>query len=85
MLCVMCGWVFSCVRAKDRFDAFDKADEDEDGMISVLEFQEHYRATKGREPTFREWIQFHAADYDDDGFVSRNDVLVHDMEGGVLR
>lgn len=85
MLCMMGGWIFSCVRAKERFEEFDKADQDEDGMISVSEFQEHYCATKGREPTFREWVQFHAADYDDDGFVSRNDVLVHDTEERFLR
>ena len=51
MLCMMDGWIFSCVRAKERFEEFDKADQDEDGMISVSEFQEHYCATKGREPT----------------------------------
>lgn len=70
----------SCVRSRDRFEVFDKIDVDQDGAISIAQYAEFIVRTKGRVPTAREWAQFHFVDYDNDGWITRNDVLAYDTE-----
>lgn len=84
MYCSCFGWIFSCTRLVDERQRFDEADENKDGVVSIDEFRQYYRTTRGRDPCFREWVQFHAADFDNDGMLSIHDVMAHNATSKLM-
>lgn len=82
MKCLCFGYIFSC--RKMYVQNFESVDIDHDGRISMSEFQGHFMKQFGRPPTNDEWMQFHQADKNNDGFVSKYDIDIFNKNKTVL-
>ena len=82
MRCTCFGYIFSF--RKTYVKDFNKVDTDHDGRISMSEFQGHFMREFGRPPSNEEWFQFHQADKNNDGFVSKYDIDIFNTDKSVL-
>ena len=55
---------------KKQIKDFSKLDVNKDRRISLNEFNDYYFAKKGHGPSNDEWMKFHFADKENDGFIT---------------
>jgi Ca2+-binding EF-hand superfamily protein len=82
MFCTCFGWFFSCVRPRN--PDFEDADIDHDGRLSLNEFHAYYVRKYCRPPTNEEWMRFHFADKNNNGYISKYDIELFEKHSSVL-
>lgn len=69
MICSLLNFMF-CIPKKLNFDDIDV---DNDGFITLNEFNDFFKNKTGQPPSLEQWIKFHMADIRHDGKISKNE------------
>lgn len=82
MYCNIFGFLFTCTKPK--VDVFESADTDHDGRLSLNEFHSHHVNTYGVPPTNEQWMKFHFADKNNNGYISKYDMEMFEKHNPLL-
>ena len=82
MYCKLFGCLFTCQRPKNEF--FENSDTDKDGRLSLNEFHEHYVNIYGKPPSNEQWMKFHFADKNNNGYISKFDMELFEKHNPLL-
>jgi len=75
---------YLCVCTKLNHSTLDDADEDNNGRLSLKEFFDYFVNVRGKPPTNEQWFKFHLADRDNDGFITKQDILVFEQHNNLF-
>lgn len=78
------NFIFACTKADVHDIEFDVCDKNKDNKISVAEFQLYMQHKYGKPPTLKQWMRYHLADSDDDGFITSLDISLFEKHNKVL-
>jgi len=79
----LCGWVIRLGKPKCN-DIFEYADEDNDGKLSLNEFHSYYVRTFGKPPSTEQWIKFHLADRNNNGYITKYEMESFETNNSLL-
>ena len=68
-MCNALMYMFCCIQR----ESFDDVDKDNDGFITLNEFNEFMIRTHGKGPTLEQWVKFHIADKRNNGKISKQE------------
>lgn len=66
------GYICSCYKLKNV--KFDDADTNKDGKMSLNEFHQYFVDRYGVPPTNDQWMKFHLADINNNGYITKFEV-----------
>lgn len=66
------GYICSCYKLKNV--KFDDADTNKDGKMSLNEFHQYFVHRYGVPPTNDQWMKFHLADINNNGYITKFEV-----------
>lgn len=66
------GYICSCYKLKNV--KFDDADVNKDGKMSLNEFHQYFVDRYGVPPTNDQWMKFHLADINNNGYITKFEV-----------
>ena len=82
MWCKFFDCLFSCVIVRNK--EFEKYDLNNDGRISLDEYHAMHISKYGSPPTLKQWIAFHLADENHNGYITKAEVEAFEKHNNII-
>lgn len=76
------NYICSCYKIED--DNFSTADTNNDGRITLDEFHKFYLKRYGVPPSNDQWIKFHLADVNNNGYITKFEAEIFERNISIL-